>query len=70
MALLQLTWASRADSARLRTFFHLIRMFPVFCSRDFMVALNSGPSSVWLKSSPGLDTSSFSGVLLLEGPVL
>jgi hypothetical protein len=62
--LLQLTCASKADSARFKTFFHLVRMLPVFCSSDFIVALNRGPSSVWLRSSLGRETSSLIGMLL------
>src|SRR4051812_9888817 len=65
MALLQPICASSADSARLSTFFHLTRMLPVFCSNDFMVARNNGPSSVWLKSSPGLEQLTSTLIVLL-----
>jgi hypothetical protein len=64
MALLQFTCASIADSARFSTFFHRMRIFPVFCSSDFMVALNKGPSSVWLRSSPGRRTSTLTDALV------
>lgn len=64
MELLQVTCASIADSARFKTFFHRIRMLPVFCSSDFMVARNKGPSSVWLRSSPGRKTSTLTEVLV------